>query len=234
MLFRWTTLNAPARSFRSMFRNPWIWGVLLSFMGFSSRTCVAQGQDTPVELASSLPGPFASVCSANGASYEAYAKEIGGLIQRVDDRLQALIALQQKAQSTFKINPNANTSAMETQMRNAIGGISRKAFSPLIQKAMDMDGLEKRLQASPGNMRAIKREHCQTANRPSIDLLNEERAMLGRNVPLLVQAADLRQQIASKKMGLTYVKELSYQEAYGSILDHLRHLQLLLSLFPGE
>jgi hypothetical protein len=227
----------------------------LLFPIFSISISSLYAQNTPSDFVNQLPKIFTAVCFAKNAEVQAYGEQIAAFSKKIQSKLDALAPLKTKVQSGMKINPNPNpnTSALESQLQKANKMISHTDFSVKFDKALHSDAektmqqqmnenIKKQSAASDykemekliAEIKQIKNAYCQASTSHYLDLLIEQRSILEIDISYIVAAADLTQKINCNIFGYTYFPELSYENAYIRILDHLKYMTLLLTFCPGN
>jgi len=211
-------------------------------------------QEPPTDIMNSLPDFFPGICSAKNDEVASYAKMLKTFTDNVTKSLDLLADIKQKAMRTSKINANADTKALQKEYDKVNGLLTlSKDFSSEFDKAIhndaektmnfDMNAVNlkasqtddwKELERLSNEPLKIRTNYCQASSPNYFDLLTGQRAMLKKNINNLVYASDLNQKIKCKMLGYTYFPELSYEEAYILILDHLNNMYLYLSLAPGN
>jgi hypothetical protein len=225
--------------------------VLLSAF-FISTNCL-HAQNTPSDLVRQLPKIFTGVCSAGNAEVQSYGEQLAALSKTLKSRLDALSADRIKAQSTRKFNPDPDNSALESQFEHAKKMISKTDFSVKFDKALHSDAeriMQQRLdenlkkQSASSDYREteklmaeviqIRVAYCQAASPNYIELLMQHRSALEADMNFVIAADDLHQKMNVNRYGFTYFPELSNENGYIRIVDHLQYMTLLLSFHPGE
>lgn len=211
-------------------------------------------QEKPTDTMNQLPDFFPEICSAKNNEVQGYAKELGAFTENVHKNFELLSDLKTKAQNTVKANPNANVKALQQEFEKAKKSLSiskdfKAEFDKVLHNEAEIrmnvemeENLKQQQQTSDwqkmeqlGNQLVkIKADYCNATSRRYIELLVEQRAMLKVNLNQMVIVSDLNQKINCKLFGYTYIPELSYEEAYIFILDHLEKMHQLLYLAPGN
>ncbi|TFG76402.1 MAG: hypothetical protein E4H23_09655 [Chrysiogenales bacterium] len=214
---------------------------------------LSHAQDKPSDFVDQLPEIFTAVCTAGNAEVQAYGGKLGTFSRTVQARLDSLAALKIKSRSGMKVKANADTSQLERQLKKTEKLISKTDYSVKFDKALHteaekiieqrLDEINKKadaasdyrvLEALLAETKRVRSDYCQAASPHFIELLVEQRAILENDVTAIVTAADLSQQIHCRTLGFIYFPELSYENAYLRILDHLKYMNLLLSFCPGN
>jgi hypothetical protein len=214
---------------------------------------ILAAQEPPTDIMNRLPDFFAGICSAKYDEVATYSKMLGAFTEDVNDNLELLRVLREKAIKNAKINSNVDTKALEKEYDKVKSSLNLKDYSIRFDNAIHTDA-EKKMNAEieaniqkqgqtddwkvmeklSNELIKYRADYCMTSSPHYYELLTEERAMLKQNISNLIYASDLDQKMKCKLLGYTYFPELSYEEAYLHILDHLKNMNMLLSLFPGN
>lgn len=210
-------------------------------------------QEKPTDLLKQLPEIFTKVCSAPKDELEIYTKSLGDFISLVNTNLDSLVPLKMKAEISTKISSKSNTAKLAEQLKEVSALISEKDFSIEFAAAMHNEFEKNRnqkiddiiikisqtsnyaeMQKLNDEMLKVNIEYCNNSSPHYISLLQEQRALLYRDIEKIIMASDLKQQIDCNVLGHTYYRVLSFENAYLYILDHLNYMYLSLSFVPGE
>jgi len=209
-------------------------------------------QEKPTDIVNQLPDYFSNICSATNDEVETYSEYLGAFADKVHKSLDLLSDLEEKAHKTVKTNPNANVKALQQEYVKAEKAlnISRdfrnefsKAMDPteeiksrfeMIGKQMEETSDWQKIEQLGNELLKVKAEYCESTYPGLMEILVEQRAMLKANTNQLVIKCDLEQRINCELLGYTYFPELSYQEAYFLIIDHLDNMGMLINLATGK
>lgn len=214
---------------------------------------VTFAQEKPLDLVNQLPYIFIKICDAKNDEVQSYGKILEAFKNRVNSSLDSLALLKIKAQKSANINPKSNTTSLNKELDLVKSKISTRDFSVEFDKALNNEAeklkskkieditikmgetsdyavMEKLLDEI--NQAAL--EYCNSSSPKFIDLLIQQRAVLEIDIANIVKASDLKQQIECDVLDYTYFFELSYETAYIYILDHLKYMNFLLGLAPGN
>jgi len=214
---------------------------------------VTFAQEKPLDLVNQLPYIFIKICDAKNDEVQSYGKILEAFKNRVNSSLDSLAPLKIKAQKSANINPKSNTTSLNKELDLVKSKISTRDFSVEFDKALNNEAeklkskkieditikmgqtsdyavMEKLLDEI--NQAAL--EYCNSSSPKFIDLLIQQRAVLEIDIANIVKASDLKQQIECDVLDYTYFFELSYETAYIYILDHLKYMNFLLGLAPGN
>ena len=184
---------------------------------------------------------------------QAYSEKLGIFFRTVQAKLDSLAALKITSRSGIGIKANANTAELVRELDKIKKTISKTDYALKFGAALHNEAekvMEQKLAAintritASNDYRAIesllaeikrvKVDYCNASSPHYIGLLLEQRSILEKDITAIVTAADLAQRIDCATLGCIYFPALSYENAYLNILDHLNHMFLLLSLFPGN
>lgn len=214
---------------------------------------VTFAQEKPLDLVNQLPHIFIKICDAKNDEVQSYGKILEDFKNRVNSSLDSLALLKIKAQKSANINPKSNTTSLNKELDLVKSKISTRDFSVEFDKALNSEAeklkskkieditikmgetsdyavMEKLLDEI--NQAAL--EYCNSSSPKFIELLIQQRAVLETDIANIVKASDLKQQIECDVLDYTYFTELSYETAYIYILDHLKYMNFLLGLAPGN
>ena len=219
----------------------------------SSFLSLILAQEKPTDLMSQIPDIYTNVCSATKAELDIYAKSLADFTVLINSKLDSMAPLKIKAQISAKISSKSNTASLTKQLKGVNALLSIKDFSGEFSAAMHNEFEKKRdkkiddITAKMGQtsnyvemeklideIYKVNVEYCNNSSPHYISLLQEQRALLNKDIENIIIASDLEQQIKCNVLGYTYYRILSFENAYFHILDHLNYMYLLLSFTPGE
>jgi hypothetical protein len=167
--------------------------------------------------------------------------------------MELIQAMKIKAQPGAAIKSNANVTELDKQLEQTKKLISTTDYSVKFDAALHNDTEKEMIkQIEEINKRGavasdykemldlleqekkVRAAYCKAASPHYLELLFEQRKVIENELNSVVKANDLSQQINCKLFGATYFPELSYENAYLRILDHLNYMNLLLIFYPGN
>ena len=224
---------------------------LLLLLTGNNKMIPAQG--VPSDFFHQLPEIFTEVCTASNAQLQEYSERLKGLKNNLQSSMELIQAMKIKAQPGAAINSNADLTELDKQLKQTKKLISTTDYSVKFDTALHNDTekemikkieeLNKKGAASSDykemldlleQEKKVRAAYCKAASPPYLELLFEQRKVIENELNSIVKANDLTQQINCKLFGATYFPELSYENAYLRILDHLNYMNLLLIFYPGN
>lgn len=230
--------------------------IMISLLIVLTTACFSpsSAQEQPTDLMNTLPELFPGICSAKNTEVASYAKMLKKYSENVSKSLDLLSDLKAKAMRSSKINANVDTRALQKELDKVKGSLALLMdCGAAFNKAMHNDAeVKMNAEMDAVNLKAkqtddwkelerlsietvkIRTEYCEVSSPHYFELLTQQRAMLTQNISNLVYASDLKQKIDCQLLGYTYFPELSFEDAYILLLDHLNNMNLYLSFAPGN
>lgn len=229
-----------------------ILSIIFALLTIFSSHLVAQ--EPPTDIMNKLPDFFNGICLAKNSEVQSYAKLLTAVSEGIHENLESLAELKLKAQQTSKINPNADVEVLQLEYEKSKSALTlSRDFGIEFDKAihneaeihmkaeMEENALKaqhasnwEELERLGNEVVKIRTDYCMVSGPHYLDLLSEQRSVLEVNINQLVHVSALEQKIKCKRFGCTYFHELSYENAYLFILDHLENMHNLLYLAPGN
>lgn len=209
-------------------------------------------QDNPSDFTTQLPPFFTSVCSATKSEKMAY----GNQLLEFSGKLQAKRNLA-IMHSSLPLNIHGSTTEADREYKNANRMISGTSFKRKFDKQLHgadydtymqkMSTLESRIakdsldlekhysdsalhdeEEATAEEKQAQVSYCKATFPGYLDLLNQERALLQKEINYVVAAEEAQ----LKSQYKWHPIEMSYEHAYWRIADHLENMANLLSLWP--
>jgi hypothetical protein len=209
-------------------------------------------QENPSDFVTQLPPFFTSVCSATKSEWTAY----GNQLSEFNGKLQAKrnLAL---IQTSLPPNLHGSTTEADREFQNANRMISGTDLRPKFDKQLHgadydtymqkMSTLESRIakdsldlerkysdsvlhdeEEATAEEKQAKVSYCKATFPGYLDLLNQERALLQKEINYVVAVDEAKLKFQYKWHPI----EMSYDHAYWRIAEHLDNMARLLSLWP--